>query len=77
MVESGTTSNNLSKEINEKKKIEKKKYIDKDGRQVGLGPHQDGADQHTTQRAKKTKKFLSNFLVHKLVTQTSEAIKFP
>ena len=76
MVESGTTSNNLSKVINEQKKL-KKKYIEKDGRQVGLGPHQDGADQHTTQRAKKTKKFLSNFLVHKLVTQTSEAIKFP
>jgi hypothetical protein len=41
---------------------------------VGLGPHQDGADQHTTQRAKRTEKSLSNFWVHKMFTHTSEAI---
>lgn len=59
-----------------KKKTKKKDYRE-DGRQVGLGPHQDGADQHTTQRAKRTEKILVELLVHKMLTHTSDAIKFP
>jgi hypothetical protein len=65
MVESGTTSNNLRKDKWERKSLKKnkkkKRLSREDGRQVGLGPHQDGADQHTTQRAKRTEKSLSNF----------------
>jgi hypothetical protein len=49
----------MGKKIFKKKK--KKRLSREDGRQVGLGPHQDGADQHTTQRAKRTEKSLSNF----------------
>jgi hypothetical protein len=70
MVESGTTSNNLRIEKWERKSLQQKWLSIKDGTQLGLVPH---TDQHTTHRVESTEKSLSNFLVHKMFTYTSEA----